>query len=88
MFKKNVVTPSMMVDKAVGKVENALNMFRTAIQEIDNANEILHQSKAQTQAKIESLQQELMDHEQIKNDAEAKINSHLELRDKLSQFVI
>jgi len=88
MFKKNVVTPSMMIDNAVGIVDSAVTAFKIAVAKIDQANEMLSQSKEQSQAKIEALEQELLNHKQVKEDAEAKINSHLELRDKLSQFVM
>ena len=86
MFKKKVLTPSMMIQKAVGVVENAVSMFNLAVSEIDKANEILKESKYQSQTKIESLEQELLNTKQIKEDAESKINAHLELREKLSQF--
>ena len=88
MFKKSAVTPSMMIDNAVGIVDNAVTAFKIAVAKIDQANEMLSQSKEQSQAKIEALEQELLSHKQVKEDAEAKINSHLELRDKLSQFVM
>ena len=88
MFKKKAVTPSMMIDNAVGIVDSAVTAFKIAVAKIDQANEILTQSKEQSQAKIEALEQELLNHKQVKEDAEAKINSHLELRDKLSQFVM
>lgn len=87
-FKKDVVTPSMMIDKALEVVENAVSMFKSAVQEIDKANEILNQSKEQSQVKINLLEQELSYTNQIKDDAEARINYNLELREKLSQFVI
>ena len=87
MFKKKVtLTPSMMIQKAVGVVENAVSMFNLAVMEIDKANEILRESKDQSQVKIDSLEQELLNTKQIKEDAELKINAHLELREKLSQF--
>ena len=89
MFKKNVVlTPSAMIEKAVGVVANAVSMFNLAVQEIDKANEILNQSKEKSQAKIDSLELELANTQQVKSEAEAKINSHLELREKLSQFAL
>jgi len=88
MFKKSVVTPSMMIDNAVGIVDSAVTAFKIAVAKIDQANEMLSQSKEQSQAKIEALEQELLNHKQVKEDAEAKINSHLELREKLSQFVM
>jgi len=88
MFKKSVVTPSMMIDNAVGIVDSAVTAFKIAVAKIDQANEMLAQSKEQSQAKIEALEQELLNHKQVKEDAEAKINSHLELREKLSQFVM
>jgi len=90
LFKKNVVvttlTPSMMIEKAVGVVDNAVSMFKQAVQEIDKANEMLNQSKIQSQEKIHALELELVNTQQVKNEAEAKINTHLELREKLSQF--
>ena len=87
MFKKKVtLTPSMMIQKAVGVVENAVSMFNLAVMEIDKANEILRESKDQSQVKIDLLEQELLNTKQIKEDAELKINTHLELREKLSQF--
>ena len=61
-------------------------MFNLAVMEIDKANEILRESKDQSQVKIDSLEQLLSDTKQIKEDAESKINAHLELREKLSQF--
>jgi len=88
MFKKSVLTPSMMIDNAVGIVDSAVTAFKIAVAKIDQANEMLAQSKEQSQAKIEALEQELLNHKQIKEDAEVKINSHLELREKLSQFVV
>jgi len=86
LFKSKVLTPSMMIEKAVGVVDNAVSMFKQAILEIDKANEMLNQSKIQSQEKIDSLELELVNTQQIKNEAEAKINSHLELREKLSHF--
>jgi len=86
LFKNKVLTPSMMIEKAVGVVDNAVSMFKQAILEIDKANEMLNQSKIQSQEKIDLLELELVNTQQIKNEAEAKINSHLELREKLSQF--
>ena len=90
MFKKKQLTPSMMIQKAIGVVENAVSMFNLAVMEIDKANEILRESKDQSQVKIDSLEQELLNTKlntkQIKEDAELKINAHLELRGKLSQF--
>jgi len=61
-------------------------MFNLAVMEIDKANEILRESKDQSQVKIDLLEQELLNTKQIKEDAELKINTHLELREKLSQF--
>ena len=87
-FNKKELTPSMMIDNAVGIVDSAVTAFKIAVAKIDQANEMLAQSKEQSQAKIEALEQELLNHKQVKEDAEAKINSHLELRDKLSQFVM
>jgi len=46
----------------------------------------LRESKDQSQVKIDSLEQELLNTKQIKENAELKINAHLELREKLSQF--
>jgi len=89
ILKRNVVlTPSMMIEKAVGVVANAVSMFNLAVQEIDKANEMLNQSKEKSQAKIDSLELELANTQQVKSEAEAKINSHLELRGKLSQFAL
>ena len=87
-FNKKELTPSMMIDNAVGIVDSAVTAFKIAVAKIDQANEMLSQSKEQSQAKIEALEQELLNHKQVKEDAEAKINSHLELREKLSQFVM
>jgi len=84
--RKVVLTPSMMIEKAVGVVDNAVSMFKQAVQEIDKANEMLNQSKIQSQEKIDALELELANTQQVKNEAEAKINTHLELREKLSQF--
>ena len=84
--RKVVLTPSMMIEKAVGVVDNAVSMFKQAVQEIDKANEMLNQSKIQSQEKIHALELELVNTQQVKNEAEAKINTHLELREKLSQF--
>jgi len=86
MFKKKQLTPSMMIQKAIGVVENAVSMFNLAVMEIDKANEILRESKDQSQVKIDSLEQLLSDTKQVKEEAELKINAHLELREKLSQF--
>ena len=85
--RKVVLTPSMMIEKAVGVVDNAVSMFKQAILEIDKANEMLNQSKIQSQEKIDALELELVNTQHVKNEAEAKINTHLELRGKLSQFV-
>jgi len=84
--RKVVLTPSMMIEKAVGVVDNAVSMFKQAILEIDKANEMLNQSKIQSQEKIDALELELVNTQHVKNEAEAKINTHLELREKLSQF--
>jgi len=35
MFKKKQLTPSMMIQKAIGVVENAVSMFNLAVMEID-----------------------------------------------------
>ena len=75
-----------MIEKAVGVVDNAVSMFKQAILEIDKANEMLNQSKIQSQEKIDALELELVNTQHVKNEAEAKINTHLELREKLSQF--
>jgi chromosome segregation ATPase len=88
LFKKNKVdSPSAMIEKAVGVVDNAVTAFKVAVAEIDKANELLKQSKEHSQTQIESLESQLAQAKRTKDDAEAKINSHLELRDKLSQFI-
>jgi len=64
LFKKSVLTPSMMIEKANGVVDNAVSMFKKAILEIDKANELLNQSKIQSQEKIDSLELELVNTQQ------------------------
>jgi len=80
-FNKKELTPSMMINNAVGIVDSAVTAFKVAVAKIDQANEMLSQSKEQSQAKIEALELELLSHKQVKEDAETKINSHLELRE-------
>lgn len=84
MFKKN---PSKMITKAAGVVDSAVSAFTKAIAEIDKANEILIKSKEHSTKEIANLKEKLAVAEQTKVNAEVKINSHLELREKLSQFI-
>jgi len=45
VFAKKALTPSMMINSAVGIVDSAVTAFKIAVAKIDQANEMLAQSK-------------------------------------------
>lgn len=83
-----ILTPSMMIEKATGIVNNAINMFKVAVDEIDKANSLLGDSKAESEAKIKNLESQLSDTHSIRNEAESSIKANIVLKEKLSQFIV
>lgn len=82
-----ILTPTMMIEKATGIVNNAVNMFKVAVDEIDKANALLNDSKSESEDRIKYLESQLSDTHGVKNEAEASINANLVLKEKLSQFI-